>query len=158
MNLRTPVCDLFDIDVPIFLAGMGGVAYAEVCAAVSEAGGYGSLGMRMTGARSPALGAGGNDPAGDPLRAGEHRPRRRRFELDDRGFDEVPKKYRKYYRLWGGQDDVLAPNEALCPVCKIVIRSVRELRPGDRLYCMACMTRMTVVAGDGGCLEAQVIY
>ena len=54
MNLRTPVCDLFDIDVPVFLAGMGGVAYAEVCAAVSEAGGYGCLGMagvRPTGIR-----------------------------------------------------------------------------------------------------------
>lgn len=45
MNLRTPICDMFGIDVPIFLAGMGGVAYAEVCAAVSEAGGYGTLGM-----------------------------------------------------------------------------------------------------------------
>jgi enoyl-[acyl-carrier protein] reductase II len=45
MNPRTPICDLFGIDVPIFLAGMGGVAYAEVCAAVSEAGGFGTLGM-----------------------------------------------------------------------------------------------------------------
>jgi enoyl-[acyl-carrier protein] reductase II len=45
MNLKTPICDLFGIDVPIFLAGMGGVAYADVCAAVSEAGGYGTLGM-----------------------------------------------------------------------------------------------------------------
>jgi enoyl-[acyl-carrier protein] reductase II len=45
MNLRTPICDLFNIEVPIFLAGMGGVAFAEVCAAVSEAGGYGTLGM-----------------------------------------------------------------------------------------------------------------
>lgn len=45
MKLRTPVCDLLDIEVPIFLAGMGGVAYADVCAAVSEAGGYGTLGM-----------------------------------------------------------------------------------------------------------------
>ena len=45
MDLRTPLCDLFGIDVPIFLAGMGGVAYAEVCAAVSEAGGFGTLGM-----------------------------------------------------------------------------------------------------------------
>jgi enoyl-[acyl-carrier protein] reductase II len=44
-SLRTPICDLFDIEVPVFLAGMGGVAYAEVCAAVSEAGGYGTLGM-----------------------------------------------------------------------------------------------------------------
>jgi len=45
MSLRTPLCDLFAIDHPIFLAGMGQVAYAEVCAAVSEAGGYGTLGM-----------------------------------------------------------------------------------------------------------------
>ncbi len=45
MTLRTPLCDLFGIEYPIFLAGMGGVAYAEVCAAVSEAGGFGTLGM-----------------------------------------------------------------------------------------------------------------
>ncbi len=45
MTFKTPICDLFGIEVPIFLAGMGGVAYAEVCAAVSEAGGYGTLGM-----------------------------------------------------------------------------------------------------------------
>ena len=45
MRFRTPICDLFEIEVPIFLAGMGGVAYADVCAAVSEAGGYGTLGM-----------------------------------------------------------------------------------------------------------------
>ncbi len=45
MPLRTPVCDLFDIEVPVFLAGMGGVAFADVCAAVSEAGGFGTLGM-----------------------------------------------------------------------------------------------------------------
>lgn len=48
MNLRTPLCDLLDIEVPVFLAGMGGVAYAEVCAAVSEAGGFGTLGMAGT--------------------------------------------------------------------------------------------------------------
>jgi enoyl-[acyl-carrier protein] reductase II len=45
MSLHTPVCDLFGIDVPIFLAGMGGVSYAELCAAVSNAGGLGTLGM-----------------------------------------------------------------------------------------------------------------
>lgn len=45
MNLRTPICDLLNIEAPILLAGMGGVAFAEVCAAVSEAGGYGTLGM-----------------------------------------------------------------------------------------------------------------
>ena len=45
MPIRTPVCDMFGIEKPIFLAGMGGVAYARICAAVSEAGGYGTLGM-----------------------------------------------------------------------------------------------------------------
>jgi enoyl-[acyl-carrier protein] reductase II len=45
MSLRTPICDLFGIEVPVFLAGMGGVAFADVCAAVSEAGGFGTLGM-----------------------------------------------------------------------------------------------------------------
>jgi enoyl-[acyl-carrier protein] reductase II len=45
MTLRTPLCDRLGIEVPILLAGMGGVAYAEVCAAVSEAGGFGTLGM-----------------------------------------------------------------------------------------------------------------
>lgn len=45
MTLRTPLCDLLGIDVPVLLAGMGGVSYAQVCAAVSEAGGFGTLGM-----------------------------------------------------------------------------------------------------------------
>lgn len=45
MTFKTPICDLLDIDVPIVLAGMGGVAYADVCAAVSNAGGFGTLGM-----------------------------------------------------------------------------------------------------------------
>jgi enoyl-[acyl-carrier protein] reductase II len=45
MSLRTPICDLFGIEHPVFLAGMGEVAYADVCAAVSEAGGLGTLGM-----------------------------------------------------------------------------------------------------------------
>ena len=45
MTFKTPICDLLKIDVPIVLAGMGGVAYADVCAAVSNAGGFGTLGM-----------------------------------------------------------------------------------------------------------------
>jgi enoyl-[acyl-carrier protein] reductase II len=45
MPLHTPLCDLLNIKHPIMLAGMGGVSYAQVCAAVSEAGGYGCLGM-----------------------------------------------------------------------------------------------------------------
>jgi enoyl-[acyl-carrier protein] reductase II len=49
MTLRTPICDLFGIEKPVFLAGMGGVAFARVCAAVSEAGGFGTLGMASEG-------------------------------------------------------------------------------------------------------------
>jgi hypothetical protein len=83
---------------------------------------------------------------------------RQRFVLDDTGFDEVPPKYRRFYRRWRGGDDSLAPNEVICPVCKVVIRSTRELRPGDRVYCMPCMSRLVVVRADDGRLEAQVAY
>ena len=62
----------------------------------------------------------------------EREPRRRRFLLDERGFDEVPRKYRKFYQRW--------------------------LSEGDRIYCMACRTRMRVVRGAGGRLEAAVEY
>jgi hypothetical protein len=82
---------------------------------------------------------------------------RRLFELEETGFDEVPPKYRKYYRRWEGPGDELGANEALCPVCKVVIRSPRELRPGDRLYCMCCFARLVVVERDGR-LEAHVAY
>src|SRR6202008_2232250 len=43
--LRTPVCDVLGCDYPIVSAGMGGVARAELVAAVLAAGGYGVLGM-----------------------------------------------------------------------------------------------------------------
>src|ERR1700744_547934 len=45
MALRTPLCDMLGIQYPIMLAGMGGVSYGELAAAVSEAGGFGTLGM-----------------------------------------------------------------------------------------------------------------
>jgi hypothetical protein len=85
--------------------------------------------------------------------------KRQRYTLeDDTGFDEVPKKYRRFYRRWQGEPDILAPNEVLCPVCKVVIRSARELRVGDRVYCMPCMSRLTVIRGESGRLEATVEY
>lgn len=49
MALHTPLCDFLGIKHPIMLAGMGGVSYAELCAAMSNAGGYGVLGMAGTG-------------------------------------------------------------------------------------------------------------
>ncbi len=45
VTLHTSICDLLGIEHPVLLAGMGGVAYAELCAAVSNAGGFGTLGM-----------------------------------------------------------------------------------------------------------------
>lgn len=42
--LRTSICDLFGIEVPICLAGMGGVSMAPLVAAVSNAGGLGIMG------------------------------------------------------------------------------------------------------------------
>lgn len=44
-HLHTPVCTLLGCDLPILLAGMGGVARSELVAAVTQAGGYGILGM-----------------------------------------------------------------------------------------------------------------
>ena len=43
--LHTPLCSLLGCDVPILLAGMGGVARWELSAAVANAGGFPSLGM-----------------------------------------------------------------------------------------------------------------
>jgi enoyl-[acyl-carrier protein] reductase II len=45
MTLHTKLCDLLGVQHPIMLAGMGGVSYGELAAAVSNAGGYGVLGM-----------------------------------------------------------------------------------------------------------------
>jgi nitronate monooxygenase len=44
MRFRTPLCDLFGIEYPILLAGMGGGSGPALAAAVSNAGGLGILG------------------------------------------------------------------------------------------------------------------
>lgn len=98
-----------------------------------------------------------NDPLEQPSTAAVERSERRSFLLEDTGFNEVPKRFRRFYRRWRGPGDVLAPNEVLCPVCKVVIRSTKELRAGDRVYCMPCMSRLEVVE-EAGMLIARVIY
>ena len=55
LALRTPVCERIGIEYPVFQAGMGWVARAELAAAVSEAGGLGVIGA-------------GTDMAADELR------------------------------------------------------------------------------------------
>src|SRR5436190_24203641 len=47
-NLKTPLCDLLDIELPIFQAPMAGSTTPELAAATSEAGALGSLGMAYT--------------------------------------------------------------------------------------------------------------
>jgi len=44
MALRTRLTEMLDIEHPVMLAGMGGVSYYRLVAAVSEAGGIGTLG------------------------------------------------------------------------------------------------------------------
>ena len=97
-----------------------------------------------------------SDAAGSLVDAVDDGAPRRTYELEETGFLEVPKRWRKFYRHWGGPGDELAPNEEVCPVCKVVIRSAREFRAGDKVYCMPCMSRMVVVERPDGGLEAIV--
>ena len=101
-----------------------------------------------------------SDASTSEISPAEARPddTRRRYELEETGFNEVPKKWRKFYRHWGGPGDKLGRNEVVCPVCKIVIRSARELRPGDKVYCMPCMSRMVIVEDPDGQFIAEVIF
>lgn len=47
--LRTRLTDILEIDHPVMLAGMGGVSYHALAAAVSNAGGFGCLGASTMG-------------------------------------------------------------------------------------------------------------
>jgi NAD(P)H-dependent flavin oxidoreductase YrpB (nitropropane dioxygenase family) len=49
MALHTRICDIFGIDYPIVLAGMGGASHPRLAAAVSNAGGLGILGAASCG-------------------------------------------------------------------------------------------------------------
>ena len=42
--MRTRLTDILEVEHPVMLAGMGGVSYHRVVAAVSDAGGFGCLG------------------------------------------------------------------------------------------------------------------
>ena len=47
--MRTRLTEILDIEHPVMLAGMGGVSYHQLVAAVSEAGGFGCLGASTMG-------------------------------------------------------------------------------------------------------------
>jgi enoyl-[acyl-carrier protein] reductase II len=42
--MKTRLTDVLEVEHPVMLAGMGGVSYSKLVAAVSEAGGFGCLG------------------------------------------------------------------------------------------------------------------
>ena len=50
--MRTPICDLLDIEVPIMQAAIWLATAPELVAAVSEAGGLGSIGSVFESAES----------------------------------------------------------------------------------------------------------
>src|SRR5690349_3054708 len=47
--VRTRLTELLEVEHPVMLAGMGGVSYHRLVAAVSEAGGFGCLGAGTMG-------------------------------------------------------------------------------------------------------------
>jgi enoyl-[acyl-carrier protein] reductase II len=47
--MRTRLTDILEIEHPVMLAGMGGVSYSTLVAAVSEAGGFGCMGASTMG-------------------------------------------------------------------------------------------------------------
>jgi enoyl-[acyl-carrier protein] reductase II len=49
--MRTRLTDILEVEHPVMLAGMGGVSYHSLVAAVSEAGGFGCLGASTMGMR-----------------------------------------------------------------------------------------------------------
>lgn len=74
---------------------------------------------------------------------------REHFVLAETGFDEVPPQLRRFYRHWRGAADQLGPNEILCPVCHVVLRSSHTLRHGDGLTCLPCLSSFQLVMRDG---------
>ena len=54
--LRTRLTELLECDHPVMLAGMGGVSYSDLVAAVSEAGGYGTMGAAPLGLDGMSVG------------------------------------------------------------------------------------------------------
>jgi len=132
--VRTPICDLLGVDHPVLLAGMGGVSYAEVCAAVSAAGGFGSLGM-----------------AGLPPRAIRDQMRRVK-DLTDRPFG-VDLLTAQPETLTASVDVIIAEGaRAFIAGLGVPVAIIAELKAaGVVVMCMAGSVRHAVKAAEAGC-------
>src|SRR4028119_1543160 len=80
--MKTRLTDVLEVEHPVMLAGMGGVSYSKLVAAVSEAGGLGRLGASAV--EPAATGRQGGRPAPQARR---RRPRGRRVRLPRRVDD-----------------------------------------------------------------------
>ena len=77
--MKTRLTELLKIEHPVMLAGMGGVAYSELAAAVSNAGGYGCLGAStMSSERLAKEIAATKDLTSKPFGVDQHVRRRTR--------------------------------------------------------------------------------
>lgn len=134
MTLRTPICDMLGVEHPILLAGMGGVSYAEVCAAVSEAGGFGSLGMAGVGPE------------------GIRRQMRRVRELTDKPFG-VDLLTAQPESLTASVDIIIEEGaKAFIAGLGVPVAIVDRLRAaGVVVMCMAGNVRHAVKAAEAGC-------
>lgn len=132
--ITTPITTLLGIRHPVLLAGMGGVAYAEVCAAVSEAGGFGSLGM-----------------AGLPPRAIRDQMRRVR-ELTDAPFG-VDLLTAQPETLTASVDVIIAEGaKAFIAGLGVPVAIIDQLKQaGVVVMCMAGSVRHAVKAAEAGC-------
>ena len=72
-------------------------------------------------------------------------------------FLEIPQGKTECLALAVGNQNTIGAWRSLA-YAAVVIRSTRELREGDRVYCMPCMSRLIVTLGEGGRLEATVSY
>ena len=134
MTIHTPICDLLGVEHPVLLAGMGGVSYAEVCAAVSAAGGFGSLGM-----------------AGCSPRMIRDQMRRVR-DLTDRPFG-VDLLTAQPETLTASVDVIIAEGaKAFIAGLGVPVAIITELKAaGVIVMCMAGSVRHAVKAADAGC-------
>jgi enoyl-[acyl-carrier protein] reductase II len=134
VRLHTPICDRLGVAYPVLLAGMGGVSYAEVCAAVSAAGGFGSLGM-----------------AGLPPSIIRDQMRRVR-DLTDRPFG-VDLLTAQPETLTASVDVIIAEGAtAFIAGLGVPVAIIQELKAaGIVVMCMAGSVRHAVKAVEAGC-------
>ncbi|UAJ11813.1 NAD(P)H-dependent flavin oxidoreductase [Glacieibacterium megasporae] len=134
MTISTRITTLLGVEHPILLAGMGGVSYAEVCAAVSEAGGFGSLGM-----------------AGLPPSAIRTQMRRVR-ELTDKPFG-VDLLTAQPETLTASVDVIIEEGaKAFIAGLGVPVAIIEQLKAaGVVVMCMAGSVRHAVKAAEAGC-------